>query len=379
MEFSVNSAALTGLVEMLDRRWQDYESGRTYLKANAHFSVTGEGVLNLIHGQHQKIVNEIDAFLSTAAQGFAGPCSTAVAQANSLYRRSDLAAVARNDATMPAPPAPNSQCPPDPVPAPGPGAARADPGLGPGVFSDPVCPSSWYRQPPDHRSDYPCQFSCFDAVSPTGWGREMIWRITGLAARFGLIDRPYDVLMEAVEPLCGDWAGYLACADVYDNLAGAINDTARCMVEGGDAIARVWTGNAAEACAQGMGRFATELTSAVAPLHRTATAYREVAEGVYLQAEVVAAALTMILDTMVESALQPETLGLLEPFELATEVSDLIRIVEKIREIGRLVARARDVADASMNTASSGLDGFGVVSDRHPVPVLAPTVPALPG
>lgn len=378
MEFSVNSTALTGLVQMLDRRWQDYESGRSYLKGNAHFSVLSAGVLNAIYGTHQRIVNEIDAFLAAAAEGFAGPCSTAVAEANSLYRHSDRTAAARIDATVPAPSA-AQPCPTAPAGAAGAGAAgRADPTLGPEIFTDPVCPSVWYQKPPDHRSDHPYQFSCFDAFSPSSWGREAIWKVTGLAAKFGVLDRPYDVLSEAVEPLCGDWAGFLACADVYDNIAGAIDDTVSCVAAGEHAVGRVWTGNAADACAQDLGTFTADLNTAVAPLHQTAATYRQVAEGVYLQAEAVAAILTMLLDNMIEKALEPLTGGAIEPFEVMTEITDLMRVAEKIREVVALVNKARDVASATMDSASSGLSGFGVLTDRHPVRSFAPAVPTLP-
>jgi hypothetical protein len=378
VEFSVNSAALTGLVDMLDRRWQDYESGRAYLKSNAHFSVTGPGILNDFSGVHQAIVDRIDAFLSTAAQGFAGPCSTAVAEANSLYRRSDQSAMSRNDAAMPAPRA-DALCPPAARAAPGTGApSRADATLSGAVFADPVCPSGWFREPPDHRADHPFRFGFFDTFSPTGWGREVIWKVTGLAAHLGLIDRPYDVLAEAVEPLCGDWAGYLSCADVYDNLAGAVRDTARCVAEGAGAVDRVWTGNAADACAQGMQSFVTELDGAVAPLHRTANTYREVAEGVYRQGEAVAAVLNLILDEITELALAPETAVMEGPIELATEAFDLMKIIQKIREVAKMIGKARDMAHASMDSGLTGLNGFGVLTDRHPVPTLTPTVPILP-
>ncbi|GIH18175.1 hypothetical protein [Rugosimonospora africana] len=378
MEFSVNSTALTGLVEMLDRRWQDYESGRSYLKGNAHFSVFNVGVLNAIHGTHQRIVDEIDAFLAAAAEGFAGPCSTAVVEANSLYVHSDRAAAARTDAAMPAPSV-DQQCPTAPFGASGSTAgARADSTLGPQVFADPVCPSARYRQPPDHRADHPYRFSFFDTFSPTSWGREAIWKVTGLAAKFGVLDRPYDVLAEAVEPLCGDWAGFLTCADVYDNIAGAIDDTVRCVTTGGHTIDRVWTGNAAETCAQSLGRFTVELNAAIGPLHQTATTYRQVAEGVYLQAEAVASILTLVLDNMIEKALEPVTGGAIEPFEVVTEVSDLVRVAEKIREVVRLVSKAREMATATMDSADSGLSGFGLLTNRHPVPALVPSVPTLP-
>jgi len=95
VEFSVNSTALVGLVDLMDRRWQDFEAGRGYLRGNAHFAVTGPGVLNAITGTHQRIVDQVDGFLRTAAEGFAGSYSVAVTEAINLYRHSDLAAAIR--------------------------------------------------------------------------------------------------------------------------------------------------------------------------------------------------------------------------------------------------------------------------------------------
>jgi hypothetical protein len=378
VEFSVNSAALTGLADMLDRRWQDYESGRGYLKSGAHFSVVSPGVLNAIFGSHQKIVDEIDAFLATAAEGFAGPSSTAVTEANAFYRTSDRAAMARSDGILPALPI-GPRGPTGPVAGPVPGAqARADQTLAAGVFGDAICPGSWYRQPPDQHADHPYRFGFFDAFSPTSYARELIWKATGLAARLGVLDRPYDIVAEAVEPLCGDWAGYLRCADVYDNLAGAVGDTARCVTEGSRTIGRVWTGNAADACTRGMAAFAVDVAGAVDPLHRTAATYRDVAEAVYLQSEAVAALLTLILDEIAESALEPLTGGIEEPFALITEAVDLVRVAGKIREVIAMVAKAHELATATMDSASSALSCFGLVTDRHPVPSLTPAVPALP-
>jgi hypothetical protein len=185
-------------------------------------------------------------------------------------------------------------------------------------------------------------------------------------------------MAEAVEPRCGDWAGYLRCADVYDNIAGAIGDTARCVTEGGRTIDRVWTGNAADACTRGLSAFAVDVAGAVDPLHRTAATYRNVAEAVYAQGEAVAALLTLILDEIVETALEPETGGLSEPFALVTGAADLVRVASKVREVGAIVAKAHEAATASMSSASSALNGFGLVTDRRRVPTLSTAVPALP-
>jgi hypothetical protein len=179
MGFSVNSNALFGLSDMMDRRWEDFESARTYLKANTQFSVLNAGLLNDILGQHQQIVDSIDGFLSGAAQRFAGPCATAVIEANLSYRSSDLDAAARTDAALPVVP------PATPQPT-----GPANQSLDRSVFVDMRRPTGWLQTPPDHHADHPLELSLLDALSPTTVLRDAIWGATGLAARFGLLDRP---------------------------------------------------------------------------------------------------------------------------------------------------------------------------------------------
>lgn len=371
MGFSVNSDALVGLSDLMDRRWEDFESARTYLQNNTQFSFFNTGVLNAIYGQHRKIVDDIDQFLSAAAEGYAGRLSTAVTEANVTYQRSDLNAAARADASMPSlrndSPGLMGPYPPEP-PAP------ADQTLDRSAFGDPCCPSAQLQPPRDHRGDYPYQLSVWDTLSPTTVLRDIIWKGTALAAQFGLLDRPYDILDELVRPISGDWARYVGCADVYDNLANLLGDAASCVDAGRKTVDRVWTGNAADACAQSMAAFSVTLRAAIDPLRLTAQNYRTAAEGVRAEAELLATLLTLISDSIIETLGEPEVL----PFEALTEARDLARIAEDVRGALQVVSRAHKAVEASMSASQSTLDGLGVVRDHNPVPAIASAVPSLP-
>ena len=370
MEFSVNTSALVGLSDLMDRRWTDFESGRSYLKSNAHFSVLNNGILNAIWGKHQNVVDEIDAFLSDAAERFAGPCAVAVTDANVTYLHSDRGAVMRNDAALPAAPGPGGET--------ASAAATADLSVDRSVFADPYCPTAALQPPPDHRGDYPCAMSYFDVLSPTTALRDVIWKVTGVAAMVGLLDRPYDIIAEAVQPISGDWARYVSCADVYDNVAQMVGDAAACVDHGRVTIARTWTGNSADASARGHGRLRRRPACggrSAPPDRRRLPRGRH---GVRAEAEALAAALTLLGDIAIESGLEALIGGLEEPFQVLSEISDVEKTVGKIIEISRIVSKAQGVAEAGIGTVESLWLGFGVVREARPLPAMTASAPNLP-
>src|SRR5215213_7283257 len=100
MSFTVDVAALAGLPPLLTRLDEDARAGRAYEDKNTQLGA-GEGIFNLVLGGHRTAVAQVDAFfdaLSAAAGQEAGRVQGAVAE----YRRTDLAAAAKLDATMPA-------------------------------------------------------------------------------------------------------------------------------------------------------------------------------------------------------------------------------------------------------------------------------------
>ncbi|MBO0870503.1 MAG: hypothetical protein J2P15_18255, partial [Micromonosporaceae bacterium] len=300
MNFSVNTSALPGLAQLMERRWGALQGGYDYLK---RYTVIGqaEGVLNWLLGEHQEVVNGVGAYLERAANDYALPYATAITAATAYYRRNDADAAARLDATL---------APLDDPGKHGPAIPPANQGLGPELFSDPpMCQVNWYGPPHDYQADYQLEFLPFDALSPTSDARELIWQASRIAVALGLLDHPYDIIDELVKPLSGDWTAFAACAEVFQHLGNSLIDQASCIHDGVRKIDQVWTGNAADACASGLDRFAGDLNRASAVLYRTAAMYADTAEQVKAQAAVLASVVTTLLDMAIDAGLSAGTDG----------------------------------------------------------------------
>jgi hypothetical protein len=366
MKLSVNAAALPGLAALMDRRWEDLNEGRDYLIRNTRIVAGEAGILNWIWGQHEKIVAATGDFLGTAADGYAAPYGHAVLEAAAYYRYTDAQAAARLDASL------------TPVDDPGKhdgGLARSDPSLDSATFTDRMCPGDRYAQPADHHVEAPYTFGALDTLSPTSEVRELVWQVSQIAVDLGLLDRPYDVIEEAVKPFSGDWAAFAGCADTFQHIAEALNDASDCVVGGVTTIPRVWVGNAADRCAMGLTRFAADLGAAVDPLLATAEAYSSTAEQVRAHAEVLAALLTILIDEVIEAALDALSGGVLEVFQVATTVEDTVQTVLKMR---RVVAAAWDLARSFVESGSVSTASLGILRDNHPLPTLVADLPTLP-
>jgi hypothetical protein len=366
MSFSVNAGALPGLSDLMRRRWQDLTDGRDYVARNTRVDAGQAGILNAIWGAHEKIVHGVEDFLGLAADGYAAPYASAIVEAAAYYRQTDSRAVARLDATL------------SPVDDPGKhgaGAARADPALGASAFADRTRPGDRYLLPADHQAEYRYGFSNLDTLSPTSDIRELIWKVSEIAVDLGLLAHPYDVIDEAVKPFSGDWTAFAACADVFQHLAEALGDAGGCVLDGVRLLPGVWTGNAADQCATGLARFAGDLSAAVGPLTETAHAYTSTAEQVRAHGEALAALLTILIDEVVEAALDAASGGLLLELQVATTVDDVVSTILKMR---RVVAAAWDVGRAFVENGSAGTASLGILHDSHPLPALTADLPSLP-
>lgn len=371
MRFSVNAAALPGLAALLDRRSQDLSAGSAYVAQNTQIDWGNAGILNLIWGDHKDIVHAVDDFLDRAATGYATPYATAVTKATAYYQQTDAESATRLDATLPPIDDPGKH---------GDGPAPADPTLAnprlrEGIFTDQRRPSDLYLPPADHQAEYRYDFGFLDGLSPTSVVRELIWQASRIAVALGLLDHPYDVIDEAVQPLSGDWVAFAGCADVFNHLADSLNESGECVLDGVGTIPLVWTGNAADQCANGLARFAGDLTGAVGPLRQLAQTYTTVAEQVRAQAEVFASLLTLLIDEVVDKALEGVTGGLAAPFEVINEFSDVVRIIQKMRKV---IAAAWHAANTFREAGGLSMANLGILSASQPLPALTAGRPNLP-
>ena len=371
MRFSVNAAALPGLAALMDRRSRDLVAGSAYVAQHTQIDWGDAGILNAIWGHHRDIVGAVDDFLGYAASGYATVYATAITKAAAYYRQADAESATRLDACL-APVGDPGKHGDDPVP---PDHSLANPRLGEAIFTDRRRPGDLYLPPTDQQADYRYNFTFLDGLSPTSVARELIWQASRIAVALGLLDHPYDLIDEAVRPLSGDWVAFAGCADVFNHLADSLTESGACVLDGVGTIPQVWTGNAADQCANGLARFAGDLTAAVGPLRQLAHTYTTVAEQVRAQAELLASLLTLLIDEVVDKAIEGATGGLAAPFEVINEFSDIVRIIGKMRKV---VAAAWHAANTFKDAGALNMADLGILSDGQPLPALTAGRPNLP-
>lgn len=355
MSFTVDVAALAGLPPLLDRLAEDARAGRAYEDKNTQLDA-GEGIFNLVLGGHRTAVAQVDAFFD-AVNTAAGQESGRVKGALDRYRSTDLAAAADLDAAMP--------------------TVSGVPWLPPGPegganFGDRSEPQSCLAPPHDYSGDYDFEMKWYSYLSPTSYVRELIWEVTGLAVRLGIIDRQIDVFIEWLKPWLGDWAGFRACADVHEQLGKETVAMSANVRSGALDSQFAWTGNAADGCRRDLHKIATALTQAEPKLNELSAEYKNVAESTHELAESVAGLLVVAIDLAIlaladlEAAIATsETIVGGVVFGAATAVS-IMRLVETSGQILDSIKIAKYGARAF----SSGLAGFSVIDPKGPLPEL---------
>jgi hypothetical protein len=356
MSFTVDVAALAGLPPLLTRLDEDSRAGRAYEDKNTQLGA-GEGIFNLVLGGHRTAVARVDAFFD-ALSGAASQEAGRVRGALDGYRRTDLAAAAKLDATMPA----TEKVLWLPL----------DPGGSTG-FKDRFEPQTHLTPPPDYSADYSFEMKWYSYLSPTSYVRSLIWEVTSLAARLGICDRPIDIFMEWLKPWLGDWAGFRACADVHERL-GKSTIAMNANVRAGASDAQfAWTGNAADAAQHDLHTISSALFGAEPKLNELAAEYRSVAESTFKLADSVAGLLVVAIDLAVMALLELEAAVATSETVVGAVVfgGAAAATVWKIIDISGKILDCIKTAEYGAKAFSSGLEGFSVVDPKGPLPALA--------
>lgn len=365
MEFSVNIQALPGLAELLERRRLDLENTRTFVDKYATVSHHDSGIINDILGTHRAIVEAVDTFLTRAARERADRLSSDVWTAVDAYRRTDVSASARLDAALPIAergghPAVHQ--------------APANQNWGPAVFDDPLN-KPVLAPPHDYRWDYQVLADPSEMLSPTSYLRETIWEGTKLLAKVGLLDHPIDILQEYFQPLAGDWATFRACADVFDSAATQLDFQAGAVDQSDSVIPLVWTGHAAANCRFALRTFGADLQRAAQTLRNAAENYRECAETVKLQTEIIIGIATAVCDICADLLAESVGGAAAVAFELVPLARRLATLVNECRKAILLCLAAVGVfVDSGEFLRSS----FGVVAKIGPLELTPVTGAAMP-
>jgi hypothetical protein len=366
MSFSVDTAGLGGLPDQLDRRKHDALLGEQYV--SDHTKLTYRGVLDLVTGTHERLVQQVRDYLDVFARKTAGNAGDAVRIAIDYYQHTDATAAAALDATYPALPLDTRSH-----------SADRD-GTGPSGFTDPVHPADRYVAPPDYSAQYPDEPEALSSISFAGSGRQVIIHATEIGEALGLCHRwdPYEAILK---PVTGDWKGLRACADVFDHVADAIGDVAEDLSSGADALPPVWTGNAADGVNDFFRRVVTELYGAVQPLKDTGTAYQNAAEGAFQTFH----ALGGVIDDLIDEAIAFVLIG--EAAEATSEfgvglVLGAADVVYEMYKLDRLVKHGIDLYNAvvaMMHAFNAARAGGPLVGASLTLPTVDEAQLRLPG
>jgi hypothetical protein len=364
MGFAVDTVALAGLPGLLDRLADDARAGRAY--AVKHTDLPGgEGLLNLILGTHREVVGKVTGFFDGVEGGFADRMSTRVQMAINYYRRADAAAAAALDATMPA------------VRSAG---MPTMAGAGPGSFTDRAVPQAALVPPPDYAGTFDLEQTFPSLLSPVGMSREVIWKVTGFGVKLGLCDRPIDPYIEFVRPFVGDWAGFRACADVFDRLGTAAERMGWNVHGAASGTQASWHGNAADGCRDVLMQGERALSGVERPLRMLSERYKEVAEQTHDIAGKVAGLLAEAVDYALMAVLAIGLAGLTAETVVggiafsALAIERVIRCVETLHLVAGCVKAATEVVLLGMKAAR----GFNVIAPDLALPALPSAAPAMP-
>jgi hypothetical protein len=230
----------------------------------------------------------------------------------------------------------------------------ADPSLRADLFGDVARPRARFTDPPSHRARFTHSSAFVELLTPSAHTRDLVWEVTGLASRVGLLRRPYDPFDHFVEPFAGEWATVYRCGDVLDNVAAGLADVATSLGEAAERrLPQVWTGNAAATCVAHLLALARHLALAEAPVTRLAARYRRCAETVHAVGELAAGVAGELMDRCVWLLLAVASRG----------APDAAALVAELRAVAVVVGRAvafRERGRAAVRTHRAWCDAFTV-------------------
>jgi hypothetical protein len=354
MEFSVNTAALPGLADMLNRRRDDLFASRDYVDVHTHISAHGQGIFNLLIGGHTQIVAGVKQFLTLAAEERAARYSGAVTDSVSYYSRSDAQSAAALDASYRGTDA--GGYPPL-------SRRRADQGLGPEVFTDNSC-NPGLPAPRDQRFQFRIIQSGFDVFSPTRTIRTRVWDASSLLVKFGLMDHPVDVFDEIIHPLVGDWAAYATCSEAFQSLATVLDFESDSTNHAANAVHQLWTGNAADSCQFALDVFGFDLRTGADTVRALGTLYAQCSDQIQRQAELLDDYLTILGDTAVDLI---EILSGDEVEAVPSAISLVPRFLKTLKEIYTIAHTIDEIVEEFVKQGTVTPGALGIVLPVGPL------------
>jgi uncharacterized protein YukE len=368
MTFSVDVEALPKLSEMIDRLKEDATAGQEYV--TEHTKVQYQGFLNSVQGGHDHVVQEVSTWFGNLAGRVAEPTAAAVTDAVTYYQHSDAHAREALDSSYPE--AKVEKAPED--------YTYYEYTKAVAAFADKTEPQDKLREVEDKSGEFPYQPQWMDVGSPAQLYRDTIYEATALCAKLGVMDGPVDIYESLCKDFAGDWAGFAACKDVFDNLADECEDMGSNLHWAARSIESAWQGNAASACENYLFKVEDGVNEAVEPLRKLGDTYEQTAESMHELGGAMAGCISAVIDACIMAAANAAWGGATTEFGIGLigdgiALYECYEVYDKIHEAYELYEKAKVLTEL----AGSTLTGMGDLSDTHAnLPTLPTNVPTMP-
>jgi hypothetical protein len=373
----VDPAGLTGLEGMERRAGNDATTAMRHFDKHGEIAWVMEGLINILRDDCDRIRQDILTFLDKAGNHILPATADAVAHARDYYARTDQAAAAQMDYSMPGA---NVAAEARGVPGPTAGPDNRDQPS----FNDVYEPTDHFGEVRYDSSSYGMDYQpkWHEMLSPTSALRTAIYKVTEFAASIGLLDRAYDPYEAILKPICGDWAGMARVGHVTNQVADCVREIGSNQSWAARCSRTAWSGNAGDAAAAHLFRVTKSLQAAAEAMDDIGAMYRSAARSAFDFADTIGGLISTIGDAAIAAAASAAIAGgaaatgvgapvaaiagLVGAIEVHTVVDGIITVIDLIGKFDSLTSSLK---------ASTG--HFGRIDADYPLPDL-PTLPALP-
>lgn len=378
MTLYVDPAGLTGIEGMARRAGNDAGAARSHFDKHGEIEWVMQGLINILRDDMDRIRHDVLSFLDRAGHEALPGTADAVAYARDYYARTDQAAAAQMDATMPgANVAAESRGVPGPATGPSNQLTRFHDVYEP---TDRLKGDVEYEKGSAYGMDYMPKWH--EMISPASALRTAIYQVTKAAAAIGICDRAYDPYEVVLKPLCGDWVGMARVGLVLGQVSACVREVASNQSWAAQCVRSAWTGNAGDAASAHLFRMTKSLQGAAGAMDKMSAEYRAAAQGAFDFADVIGGLLSSIADAAIAAAASGAVAGGAASTGVGLPVAVIAGIVGAV-EVHRVISGVMEIIDyigkfdALASTLKSSMGQFGRIDGDYPLPEL-PAVPALP-
>ncbi|PRX46924.1 hypothetical protein B0I33_10621 [Prauserella shujinwangii] len=354
--FEVDTWGLDQLRKFFEQLAGHAESCQGYLKDNTVLD-GGEGWLNDLSGSHDSITQQGADWFRDLAGSTLDPAAAAIKAAMGYYDATEAGSAAEFDGQI------------EGVSAPAPvetGPSSTGPGTNPTTFGIASDPEDSLETPPDYSGDenYKFDWNLTRYIGLTGSLRQMFIDVTGLLASIGWIDRSIDPYDAYAEPVLGDWAAMRRTADVYRNLANALDSFEVVLLHARVDLPEVWKGNAADACDAFLEELRSKLPGAAAEMRDVADIYQEASAGAADFRAVVDFVIDQIGDAIIIFAAAIAGGTVTATTGIGPVIGGAVALFEAhvISQGLAKLAEAKGIWDSIFGTTQSSMNNFGQIS-----------------